>query len=189
LSGESALQFQRNGDAYTITVDTDAALVYHARQISRGTIDANGLRPNEFIEDRSGKATQTTTFDWNAGVVLFTTAPDAPGKTEPGLQDRASLLLQMTWLHRLEDSAATIEVPVAGARRVTTDRFISRGAETLKMPVGTVATLHVEREAAADQDRLEAWFGDTWCGVPVRIRYTDHKGGVIDQRLRSATFE
>jgi len=189
ISGQSVLLFQRTGTAYSIDVNTDAVALYHARQTSRGTIEAAGLRPDEYIEDRTNRATQTTRFDWNGGTVAFSVAADTPGQVEPGLQDRASLLLQLTYLSRLNPATPSFEIPVAGARRVSTDKFTRRGAETLRMPIGNVESIRVEREGDADQDRLEAWFANGWCGLPVRIRYTDHKGGVIDHRLRAASIE
>src|SRR5256885_17041363 len=47
INGESVLLFERSGKAYTISVKTDSADIYHARQTSRGIKEANSLRPDE----------------------------------------------------------------------------------------------------------------------------------------------
>src|SRR5262245_42115157 len=84
INGESILAFERNGRSYSVTVDTDSTVIYHARQTSRGTIEASGLRPLEFTEVRGSKAPQTATFDWDAKLVHFSAAADSPTPTEAG---------------------------------------------------------------------------------------------------------
>lgn len=190
ISGESVLLFERTGNTYTIGIDTDSAGLYHARQTSRGSIGASGLRPVEYVEARGKRTPQTTTIDWDAKAMRFSAAPDASATPVPGLQDRASLLLQLAWHQRVaSNTAATIELPVASSRRVTPYRFGRHGSETLKVPVGTVDAVRLEREVDEEHDRIEAWFGPGWCGLPVRIRYTDKNGGVIDHRLRAARID
>lgn len=189
IDGDSVLRFERQGAAYTLSTDTSALGLYRAVQNSRGTLDEAGLQPAEYSEARSRRATQTTTFDWKAQQVHFTTAPDANEATRPGLQDRASLLLQITWQNRKSPEATHFVIAVAGARRVGDYHFMRQGIESLQLPVGKVEAVRIERPADEDNDRLEAWFADSWCGLPVRIRYTDRKGGVIDHRLRAARFD
>jgi hypothetical protein len=188
LNGDSVLLFERHGTSYTITIETTAAAFYHARQTSRGTIEPGGLRPTEYVESRTRRPTQTTTFDWKANRVLFSAAPDASAQTQPGLQDRASLLLHLAWRQRSHIDPA-IEVPVSGSRRVSLYRFKRDGSEKVKVPVGEIETVRVERPGDDDHDRIEAWLGKGWCGLPVRIRYTDRHGGVIDHRMRSARID
>jgi hypothetical protein len=188
INGQSVLLFERSGNAYSISVETDSAAIYHSRQASRGTIVKGGLQPVEYVEARGKRTPQTTTFDWETGRVIFSAAPDSPGATEPGLQDRVSLVLQLAWRQRAA-AETSFEIPVAGARGVGIYRFARRGVETIKVPVGIVEATRVERAADEENDRLEAWLGTSWCGLPVRIRYTDRKGGVIDHRMRAVTIE
>jgi len=190
LDGDSVLRFERSGASYTLGTDTTgAAGLYRAVQTSRGNIEEAGLRPLEYAETRSRRPTQTTTFDWKARQVHFTTAPDARETTRPGLQDRASLLLQITWLRRKSPAATNFDIPVAGARRVGDYHFVRHGTETVQLPIGDVEAIRLERPADEDNDRLEAWFAARWCGLPVRIKYTDRKGGVIDHRMRAMRFD
>jgi len=188
INGQSVLLFEHSGNAYSISIDTDSAAIYHARQTSRGTVATSGLQPVEYVEARGKRTPQTTTFDWDARRVSFSAAPDSPGATEPGLQDRASLVLQLAWRQRAA-TEASFEIPVAGASRVGPYRFARQGVESVKVPAGTIEATRIERAADDEHDRIEAWLGTSWCGLPVRIRYTDKKGGVIDHRLRAASIE
>lgn len=187
ISGESIVEFERDGARYSIAADTAASVLYHARQTSRGTIEAAGLRPDEFVETRSGRGTATTTFDWGAKSVTFSAAPGNTTETRPGLQDRATLSLQVAWLHRAAPAAPFFDVVIAGARSVGETRFVRQGEEKVGVPAGSVATVRFERPADADHDRIEAWLSADWCGLPVRVRYTDKNGGVIDHRLRAGS--
>jgi hypothetical protein len=188
INGESVLQFERAGNFYTLVVTTDSAAIYHARQTSRGNIEPGGLRPEEYVEVRGNRTPQKTVFDWNAKEVRFTTNPDMPSPTSPGLQDRITLLLQLAWRQR-SATDTSFEVPVAGARRVYPYHFERHGAEKVKVTIGEIDAVRIERPADEEQDRIEAWFSKTWCDLPVRIRYTDRKGGVIDHRMRAARIE
>jgi uncharacterized protein DUF3108 len=188
INGDSVLLFERSGTSYTITIETNAAAVYHARQTSRGTVEPGGLQPAEYVETRTRKPTQTTTIDWKTKRVSFSAAPEVSAETQPGLQDRASLLLHLAWRQRSHIDA-TSEVPVTGSRRVAMYRFTRNGSEKVKVPVGEVETVKVERPGDDDHDRIEAWLGKGWCGLPVRIRYTDRHGGVIDHRMRAARID
>lgn len=188
ISGESVLTFERTSAGYSIKVETDSAAIYHASQSSRGSIGPGGLRPSEYFEARGRRTPQTTTIDWDARTVRFSAAPEVQVPTQPGLQDRASLILQLAWQQR-SSGAATYEVPVAGSRRVGPYRFSRHAVETVRLPIGAVEAVRFARDVDDDQDRIEAWLGNTWCGLPVRIRYTDRKGGVIDHRMRGARIE
>src|SRR5262249_43460947 len=148
------------------------------------------LRPLEFVESRGSRTPQTATFDWDAKLVHFSAAADTPAPTEPGLQDRVSVLLQLALQVRPTTREGPLEIPVAGARRVGPYRFTRRGVETVKVPVATMEALHLERTPEdGDKDRLEAWFAAGWCDLPVRLRFTDRNGAVIDERLRAARID
>ena len=189
INGESVLAFERQGATYTITADTNSAAIYHARQTSRGIVEAGGLRPDEYVETRGKRAPAITTFDWAAGRVSFSVAPDTTAEARPGLQDRATLPLQLAWMQRAAPSAASLEVPLTGSRSVGIARFVRQSVEKVAVPVGTVEGVRFERLSDHDNDRIEAWFSADWCGLPVRIRYTDKKGGMIDHRMRAVRIE
>jgi hypothetical protein len=188
VDGESVLVFERDGGGYRLSVDTKSPGLYSAQQTSRGTIETRTLRPVQYVERRGRRDPVTTSMDWDAQRVTFSAAPDALVTTRPGLQDRATLLLQLAWLQRAAPQAASLEVAVAGSRRTSVYRFVRKGRENLDLPAGAIEAARLDR-ADDERDRIEAWFGTGWCGLPVRVRYIDHKGGVIEHRLRAARLD
>jgi hypothetical protein len=189
INGESVLVFERNGATYSINLETDSAAIYHMRQTSRGSVEPGGLRPDEYVEMRGKRTPVTTTFDWSAKSVTFSVAPDSTAETQPGLQDRATLPLQLAWLQRATPAATSFDVPLTGSRSVGVARFARQGVESVKVSLGTLEAVRFERAAGHEQDRIEAWFSAEWCGLPVRIRYTDKNGSIIDHRMRGARIE
>src|SRR5688500_16092758 len=44
-------------------------LLGRAKRVSRGTVAADGLRPVEFFDERTGRDTARAWFDWKAGTI------------------------------------------------------------------------------------------------------------------------
>jgi hypothetical protein len=189
IAGDSDLVLTRDGDGYLLVAETRAVGFYHARQSSRGAVGAGGLVPLEYTEQRWRRPQATTKFDWSARRVSFSAVPEA-GQTQPRMQDRLSLLLELGRTLRLQPAVAFVELPVAGVRHTSTYRFEVRGMETLDLPVGRIDAVKLERPADAPgndrHDRLEVWLAPALCWLPARVRYDDDRGLTIDQRLKAA---
>jgi hypothetical protein len=179
ISGDNELRFERDGARYTLVSDTTAAPLYAARQSSRGTVGRHGLVPHEYAESRTRRPEAKVTFDWDAReVALGASGTRAP--VQPRLQDRLSLLLEVGRLYQ-PGAQAPFEVPVAGVRRVEPYAFAPGAREALDVPAGrydTVKMVHLG-------ERLEIWIAPALCGLPVRVRYRDEHGLVIDNTLKS----
>jgi hypothetical protein len=185
LSGDSALILSRRADSYALVSETKAGFWFSARQSSRGRIGPDGVVPEEYNERNPNRPQMTTRFDWSGGQVSFT-ATDKIVATEPQMQDRLSLLLELGWPKRAR--APKFDVPVAGVRGASIYHFVERGPETVDTPAGRFETVKLERPMDASDDRLEVWLAPSLCNLPVRVRFTDRKGTVIANELRSATF-
>jgi hypothetical protein len=171
------------------------------------------LMPAEFVERSGRRDPRTVRIEGAGGRVSFSANAGEPATAPPGLQDKLSLLLQAGQQLRIGlDGAAPgasgasasasagahantaaakapIELPVAGARRISTYRLLLRGAETLDLPAGRIDTWKLERPRDAEHDGLEAWVAPSLCWLPVRLRFTDERGTVIENRLRAARFD
>jgi hypothetical protein len=218
LDGDTELTFQRNDDRYTLRSDTRASM-FSAEQRSAGRIVVDGaagarrvlLMPADFVERSGRRDPRTVRIEGTGGQVSFSANAGQPATAPAGLQDRLSLLVQAGQQLRLAvesgasgtfgtqptastpadamASKAVIELPVAGARRISTYRLMLRGAETLDLPAGRIETWKLERPRDAEHDGLEAWVAPALCWLPVRLRFTDERGTVIENRLRAARFD
>lgn len=185
LDGDNELSFDHDGGRYWLRSKL-RSLLFNAEQRSQGAIDGAVLRPAEYVENLPRRPARITRLDWRAGTVQLSGA-EQPAPIPPLLQDRLSLLLQVAQrLRAAPQESAPIELPVAGARSVSVYRFERRGAEALALPAGRTDTLKLERPLAAEHDRIELWLAPSLCWLPVRLRFTDDKGQVIDNRLREA---
>lgn len=184
LSGDGVVTYRRKGDAYTMESSLQAAGIIEAKQSSVGTVGREGLVPRTFTQQSSRRPPRSAEFDWAAQRVTFSqTGASVP--TKPQMQDRLSLLMQLPWRHRADPRAQSIELPVAGQGGTSIYRFKAQGEETLALPAGRFESVKFERHKEDGEDSLEVWLAPGLCSLPVRLRFTDDKGLVIEQQLRA----
>jgi len=182
LSGQGVVVFQRQGDAYTMESTLQAVGIFEAQQTSSGSVRRDGLVPRSFTQRSSRRPLLSVDFDWAAQQVTFSqTGASAP--TRPQMQDRLSLLLQLGWRHRNDADTRRLELAVAGHRSASSYVFSEQGTETLTLPAGRFETVRFERHKKDGEDSLQVWLAPSLCSLPVRLRFTDDKGLVIEQRL------
>lgn len=183
LAGDGVFEYRRQGDSYTIDSSVAAVGIFEAQQSSSGSVRPDGLVPHKFTQRSSRRAPRSIDFDWAARRVSFShTGASEP--TRPHMQDRLSLMIQLAWRQRKEPRATEFELPVAGPRHVATFVFKkSHGDETLTLPAGRFEAVKFERHKETSDDELEVWLAPALCSLPVRLRFTDDKGLVIEQQL------
>ena len=184
LSGDGVFEYRREGDAYRIESSVAAIGIFEAQQSSTGSVRSEGLVPRRFTLRSSRREPRSIDFDWAGRRVSFShTGGSEP--TRPQMQDRLSMMMQLAWRQRREPAAKSFEMPVAGPRHVSTFVFRSEGAETLTVPAGRFDSVKFERVKQGGDDEFEVWLAPALCSLPVRLRFTDDKGLVIEQRLRA----
>jgi len=188
LEGENELVFALDGRRYTLRSATRSVL-FNAEQDSAGEINEALLVPHEYHEKSPRRPLRTTRVDWQAGRVSFSANEQEPAAVEPRLQDRLSLLLTAGQVLRAQSTKGAIVLPVAGVRHVSTYRFEYRGTETLELPAGRIDTHRIERPLNSEQDGVEVWYAPQLCWLPVRLRFADDRGQVVQNQLRAARFD
>jgi hypothetical protein len=186
LSGTNVMTLKRDGDAYSLVSETSAGALFSARQSSRGRVSTKGIVPLEYVERNLNRPAMTTRFDWTKHTVHFTETEDTV-PTEPQMQDRASATLQVGWM--LRNGLPVIDTPVAGVRGASIYHFVERGREAIDTTAGRFDTIKVERPMTEEDDRIEVWLAPSLCYLPVRSKFTERKGAVIANELRSARFD
>ena len=188
LSGENELVFETQGTQYTLRSATRSVL-FSAEQSSVGEVRGALLVPHAYRERSARRTPRTTRIDWERNRVTFSANADGTTTTQPRLQDRLSLLLQAGQQLRMQQGQGAVELPVAGTRHVSTYRFEPRGTVTLELPAGRFEAHRLERPLDADNDALEVWIVPSLCWLPVRLRFEDDRGNVIQNQLRAARFD
>jgi hypothetical protein len=147
------------------------------KRTSRGTIGADGSRPEAFTDERTGRPPAHARFDWKARV-LTQEYRDGP-RTEPlppEAQDRLSFLLALSFL---PGRASSVRFAIFDGRGQSRHEYKVGGRERLKTPAGEFATVIVERDSGRESARL--WLAAELGHLPVRLLVVQNDGTRLDQ--------
>ncbi|MEH3086363.1 MAG: DUF3108 domain-containing protein [Xylophilus ampelinus] len=182
----ATLRWRHDGERYDARFELGAFLLGTRVQTSTGAVGPGGLAPLRFADrTRSERAAH---FDYAARRISFSAnTPDAP--LQPGAQDRLSVILQVAALLGADPGrypeGATLSMQTASARSAETWTF--RRAETadLALPDGPVPAVRLVRAPRRDfDDTVEVWLAPGLGWLPVRLRFTQAGGDVVDQILQ-----
>ena len=154
-----------------------------AHQWSEGELDERGLRPLHFSLDRGdGRAPETATFDWSRQRIAFGRAgeqKDAP--LAAGTQDALSLMLHLAFTPPAEGRR---ELWLVTGRSLHLQAYAAVGAQAIETPAGGFRVVHLRRETTtADDEGYDLWLAEDRPWLPVRIRWTDRRGRIIEAVL------
>ena len=150
------------------------ALLGRAKRTSEGTFGADGPRPREFTDERSGRDTQRVWFDWDAKTI--TRRYKGPPRTEPllpGTQDRLSFLLALMVQAR---KGQPIALYIADGRGLSHHVYQHGGRERLTTLAGQFDTVKLTRRKEGSGELSEIWFITERVSFPVRIVVTGNDG-------------
>ncbi len=151
------------------------------KRSSRGNVDAAGLRPIEFIDERTGRQTARANFDWSAKTLTmqFREGPEVQ-PLPPNAQDRLSFLLAFAFA---PPGAQPVKMSVADGGGVSRYVFAVVGRERLKIPAGEFDAVKVARLKDGPEDRrsTEIWLAPSQGYIPIRMLVTDKDGTQLDQ--------
>lgn len=189
IIGQSINTWTHDGNHYTFTNITEttglAALFKPARivQESQGEITAAGLRPLSFSNERKDKK-DTAHFDWAGHLITYA------DRTEPvadGTQDMLSMYYQLALQAAMDQPMTSIDLFIATGRKLERYHFELIGEETLTYQGSAHATQHLRTKNG--EDTIDLWIAKTAHGLPLKIRFTDRKGGIFDQLADDASTE
>jgi hypothetical protein len=152
-----------------------------ATRSSRGSIVAEGLRPLEFEDKRTGRDTARAKLDWQAKTLTLQ-AKEGAAETKPlaaDMQDRLSFTYSFAF-H--VPGSAPIPLSITDGKGVSTSVYEPAGRETLKTPAGEFEALKLVRRKNNPEDRSsEIWLAAKHGFLPVRILVVEKDGTRIDQ--------
>jgi hypothetical protein len=175
---------EHDGRTYVITSEGRGrgilALFGVLKRTSRGHITPQGLRPDEFRDERPGGWAVSAKFDWDARSVT----QQRKGKSEMlqmqgTAQDPLSLAYNFAFV---PPKGKEYDVTRADGRGLTPFRFTVVGNEKLATPAGEIETLHIAKVRDGPEDKTtDIWFAAERDFLPVRVLIVDTDGTRADQ--------
>lgn len=163
-------RLEHNGSSYRLQETWKGKGLYalrgEAQRSSRGAIAADGLRPLEFEDRRTGREPRRVTFDARS-----------PAPTLER-QDR----LSMVWTFAFAPPRGAVRVKVADGKGDSTRTYQPAGRERVRVPAGEFDALRLVKNRESAQDRAsEIWLAADRHYLPVRIVITEKDGTRIEQ--------
>ena len=175
---------EHDGRTYAITSEGRGrgilALFGALKRTSRGHITPQGLRPDEFRDQRPGGWAVSAKFDWDARSVT----QEKNGKSETlkmpaDARDPLSLAYSFAFV---PPKGKEYDVTRADGRGLTPFRFTIVGTEMLATPAGEMQTLHIAKLRDGPEDKAtDIWFAAERDFLPVRVLIVDSDGTRSDQ--------
>jgi hypothetical protein len=177
--GDVSETLEHDGRTYAITSELKGrgilALFGVLKRTSNGRLTPQGLRPDEFRDERPFGWVASARFDWDARSVT----QEHKGKSEtlPMLddaQDPLSLAYSFAFFPPRDKEYG---VTSADGRWLTRVRFTLVGNEKLATPAGEMQTLHIAKVRDGPGDKsMEIWFAAERDFLPVRALVVEKDG-------------
>jgi hypothetical protein len=172
---------EHDGRSYRITETGKGrgilALRGATRRSSHGTISPHGLRPRQFIDERSGRSRARADFDWRLKTVTMQYKGEP--RTEPlppHAHDRLAFLFDFAFAPSGRSEAA---FDLFDGRGQSHHLYTADGRAPLKTPAGEFQALRFVR--AKGRERTELWLARELGDLPVRIVVSEEDGTRYEQ--------
>lgn len=191
IVGRAEHEWKVDGDRYELKslIETAGIVALFADvrlgQTSMGRIDAEGLHPETFQDNRKGGQYRSE-FDWAHGTLTLSNGSTVP--LDKGAQDILSMFYQF--------ALYPLDVPEL-ALMVTTGRKFERYVFSVEPDVelwlnratddASIRAYHLSYRGR-DAEAVEVWLARDMARLPVKIRYTDRNGGVIEMVARDINY-
>lgn len=185
---------EHDGKRYSIVSESKtvgiAAFFYKAniRRESRGLVTRDGLRPLHFEEDRTRKPKRAADFDWGAKLINLTDGPNVQTLALPdNTFDQTSFVYAFAFQPLRADRLA---VQLTDGRKLSDYQYEIVGKEIIKKtPLGDLETIHIRKvSAAGDKRGFEVWLAVAHHHLPVRIRFVEKDGTVLDSNVTALAY-
>ena len=185
MAADAVETLDNDGKTYSIVSETKGRGILATfgvlnKRTSRGRITAEGLRPDEYRDERPFGWLATAKFDWEARTVT----QERKGKSEtlkmPGIAlDPLSLAYTFAFA---PPKGKEFDAIRADGRGLTPFHFIVVGNEKLATPLGEMETLHISKVKDGPDDKAtDIWFASERDFLPVRVLVVDKDGERADQ--------
>lgn len=185
---EGVETLEQDGKTYRITSEARGkgivASLYKGaiKRSVRGTVSAQGLRPEAYQDQRSDREPTRAVFDWSKKTL--TQIHDGKNETVSMPEDaidRLSFFYQFAFTGLPSRELHYTAVDGKGATKF---RFLPGVSEKLATPLGELDTIKLAKQRDGPDDKqTEIWLAPSLHNLPVRILVTESNGNSADQVL------
>lgn len=185
VNGE--LTWTQDGTTYDARMEISHFLLGSRVQTSTGQLTAQGLEPIRFGD--KVKSEVAAHFERDKGQISFSAnTPSAP--LLAGAQDQLSIFMQVASMLGGDPDGypqgSTLAFQAVGPRSADAWVLTVGAVETLTLPGGDLAAVHLWRDPSGEYDpKTEVWLAPALGYLPVRIRLTQRNGDFVDQQWKS----
>lgn len=178
-NGVANLAWKRTGSGYEIDTSIQATGFFTSmfvgvfRQISRGEVTNDGVRPNFFSLQRGEAGADTAEFNRASKELKIIKHGETHLSPLPErMQDMQSFLFQMAHdAAQMKPNQNTIDVQVTNARKVYQYKFKRIGEEIVQTRLGALPAIHLKSEAADPEDVYEVWLSPQHFYMPIKLKF------------------
>jgi hypothetical protein len=177
--------WRSDGRSYTLSVTMPVPFVGPFRYHSRGRIDAFGIAPDQYIEQRGKRPEDIAIFNRETKQIVFTRTPTSLALPD-GAQDRFSMLMQLAGLLRGAPDTyrpgVTREFYVVDNNNGEIWPITTIGDETVQTAEGSLPARHFMRlpRRPGDTRRIDLWLAPSLDWLPARMVQTEPNGAQIE---------
>jgi hypothetical protein len=188
LSGSGSIQWQQNGQTYTVKGEANALFLSLLSYQSSGQLGKAGILPDLYHEKRIGKSATQTHFVRERKTISFS-ASTAVHEIQGSEQDRGSIIWQLVGVARGDptklEPGLTFETIIAGTKAADRWRVQISGIEKLTLADGNFSAWHwvlVPVENRFDY-QIDLWLAPEKEWYPVKIMYGNRTGANLTMTL------
>jgi hypothetical protein len=153
----------------------------HIKRSSRGSVLSEGLRPIEYVDERTGREPARARFDWAARTLTQQyQGPAQSVQMPPDAQDRLSFLLAFAFI---PPTAAPVSFSIADGKGVSRQIYEIVARERVSTPAGDFDAVKLARRKDGPDDKraTDIWLATEKSHIPVRLLITEKDGSRINQ--------
>jgi hypothetical protein len=185
LEGRGSINWQPNGEQYSITGEAGMLFFTVLSYKSTGTINTSGIAPELYVEKRFRKSETNTHFHRERKTISFSASTNSYA-SKGGEQDRASVIWQIASLGRGDGSkfvpGLVFEILIAGVRSASNWRIYINDKENIELDGKPTEAWHLTLMPAEKSNELqfELWLAPQKEWYPVKLHYADRNDGYLE---------
>ena len=185
---------ETNGNSYSIVSQTHPTGIValfpkaNIRRESRGMITSQGLRPQQFFDQRGRDKPVVAKFDWKNKLITYEREGNEQSETLPNIAyDRLCIAYNFAF-H--QPPGTDFQFAMTDGKRLTEYRYFMVGREILNTPMGKLQTIHWSKQREKETDRgADLWLATDQYFLPVRIVFTDKDGSRYEQVATQINYQ